>query len=131
MNPSAMSDNEIATFLDATYSGKKSTCWVPMVKKCLDSKKTVPYPHLKRAVKEFNQNQYSKYFHETTYQYFQAIILKKPGEDIRYRPADKRFLETYVRYAVHHSASGESRMLIRAKNVCRRLDQPLYSKVFE
>jgi len=127
---SEFGEEEIAEFLDDTYSSKKETCWLPMIKKSLNGDKEIPYRHLKRAVKEFNQKQYGEYFQEAVYRYFQAIIFKKEGA-ISYGEADKRFLEAYVRYAIHHSKSKESPMLIRAKNICKRLDPDIYNRIFK
>ena len=124
--------SEISDFLDEAHgSGKIETCWTPMIKKCLDGKKEIPYKHLKLAIKAFNQIQYQNYFNEAVYRYFNSIIFSKAGESIRYRKEDKAFLAAYIRYTLRYCTSKECPPLKRAKQICNRLDPDLYTKFFE
>lgn len=131
MDLSQISKQEISEFLDKCYSDKKETCWLPMIKRCLDENRYIPYRHLKQVVKDFNQYQQAHHFHEAVYRYFHAIIFKEPGEGIGYSKADKRFLEEYTRYAIHHCVNQKCQILTRARDICCRLDPLLYSKIFE
>ena len=123
-----LSDSEIAKLLDgAKQDSKFEDCWEPLIKKCLDSNKSIPHDHLKLAVKAFNKYKYEAHFQKATARYFNDVIFN----DLEYRAQDREFLKAYVRYILKSCSSKDCPPLETAKQLCKRLDPDLYSKFFE
>ena len=124
----AYSDYEIAQLLDSALENKDMDgCWIPLVKQCLDDKREIPARHLVEAVKTLNTNRHEDYFHKAVYRYF-AGLAENPE---KYRPEDRRFLETYLSFLINTAESNRDKHLGQAKLLCQKLDRNLYARLFE
>ncbi len=124
-------DYEIARLLDEALDDNcrdcLNTCWIPLMQKSLDDSREIPHRHLLQAVKTFNQQQYSNYFHTAVYRYFRDLSRGKGS----YRTIDRELLRTYCAMLVHDSYSRHDYKLAQAMELCQRLDPDLYVKMFK
>ncbi len=102
-------------------------CWIPLMQRALDDSREIPHRHLLQAVKTFNQQQYSKYFHTAVYRYFRDL---SRGEGA-YRSVDRELMRSYCAMLVNDSYSRHDQKLAQAMELCQRLDPVLYGKMFK
>ena len=124
-------DQEIARLLDEALVedcyGCLNNCWIPLMQRALDDSRDIPHRHLLKAVKTFNQQQYSNYFHTAVYRYFRDLSRGKGA----YRSVDRDLLRTYCAMLVNESYSRHDPKLAQAMEICQRLDPGLYGKMFK
>ena len=124
-------DYEIARLLDEALDDDCRDCiydcWIPLMQKSLDDSRDIPHRHLLRAVKIFNQQQYSEYFHTAVYRYF-CDLSRGQGA---YRTVDRELLRAYCAMLINDSHSRGDRDLAQAMELCHRLDPKLYGKMFK
>ncbi len=102
-------------------------CWIPLMQRSLNDSRDIPHRHLLKAVKIFNQQQYTDYFHAAVYRYFRDLSLGVGS----YRSVDRELLRTYCAMLVHDSSSRHDRKLAQTMELCHRLDPELYGKMFK
>ncbi len=123
-----LTKEEVSGLLDSAEQGKEfETCWVPLVKDCLDTNKEIPHRHVILALNRFNQYRHEDYFQKATVRYFRHLIF----DEMEYRKQDKQFLTAYVRYVLKNCSSKDCPPLKTARQICKRLDPDLFSKFFE
>ncbi len=124
-------DYEVARLLDAALVEEchdcLSGCWIPLMQRALDDSRDIPHRHLLQAVKAFNQQQYSNYFHVAVYRYFRDLSRGKGS----YRSVDRKLLRTYCAMLINDSYSRHDQKLAQAMELCQRLDPGLYGKMFK
>ena len=124
-------DYEIARLLDEALADDCRDClydcWIPLMQRSLDDSRDIPHRHLLKAVKIFNQQQYTVYFHTAVYRYFRDLS-RGVGS---YRSVDRELLRTYCAMLVNDSYSRHDRKLAQAMELCHRLDPELYGKMFK
>ncbi|MCD6292485.1 MAG: hypothetical protein J7M09_03390 [Deltaproteobacteria bacterium] len=123
-------DYEIARLLDEALNESCQeciySCWIPLMQRALDDSREIPHRHLLRAVKIFNQQQYSEYFHTAVYRYFRDLSRGQGS----YRTVDRELLRAYCTMLINDSHSRGDRDLAQAMELCHRLDPALYGKMF-
>lgn len=118
----------IAGLLDSAEQDKEfDTCWIPLVKNCLDTNKEIPHRHVLLAVKMFNQYKHEAYFQKATVRYFRDLIF----DEMEYREQDKLYLTAYIRYILKICSNKDCPPLKTARQICKRLDPDLFAKFFE
>ncbi|MBN2705707.1 MAG: hypothetical protein JXR89_04615 [Deltaproteobacteria bacterium] len=126
-----LTDFEIVRLLDEALLEECNeclyNCWIPLMKKALQEGRDLPRKHLLQAVKVFNQKQHDKFFHLAAYSYFDNLVRSRET----YREIDRKFLRAYCTTLVNHSRTRDDRQLVKAMELCRRLDQELYRKIFQ
>ncbi|HDS16747.1 MAG TPA: hypothetical protein ENN66_09125 [Proteobacteria bacterium] len=126
-----LTDFEIVRLLDEALleecNGCIYNCWIPLMEKALQDGRDLPRKHLLQAVKVFNQKQYDKFFHLAVYRYFENLDRSREA----YREIDRKFLRAYCATLVNQSRTRDDRLLVKTMELCRRLDQELYRKMFQ
>jgi len=124
----SFSEHELAGLLDRGLADdQKESCWIPLMKACLNENRDVPHRHLAEAVKTFNKRRYEALFHKAVYRYLSDIA--KGNAD--YRPEDRLLLEDYCRFVINNAGSAHDKNLGQAQMICHKLDPELYRQFFE
>lgn len=123
-----LTDHEIEHLLDAA-AGKQQMagCWEPLMKRCLDEKREVPFDHLARAVHTFNQHQHKAHFHKAVFRYLSAV---EANPDL-YSSEARELLTAYCRHCIRSAESSRNPHLKTAMLFARRLDPGLYEDLFQ
>ncbi|NOY69156.1 MAG: hypothetical protein GXP53_06640 [Deltaproteobacteria bacterium] len=125
--PAALGDEEISKVLDgAVLENRIDECWTPLVKQLLDRNRAIPMRHLVRAIRRFNTVGTIAWFHKAVYRYFSEMIVTGKA----YRPEDRRLLSAYSRFVIREAASKSDPNLKNAEQICLRLDQDLFNRLF-
>jgi hypothetical protein len=121
------SDSELAALLDQALAEERiEKCWTPLMEIALKKQRGIPQRHLAHAVHAFNKRSHQDQFHLAVSRYLTFIARGKAS----YRESDRRLLEAYCRFLIHHSSSRSDRRLTQAMLLCSRLDPDLYRKYF-
>jgi len=124
----AAGDEQLAIALDASETGgRPDSCWMHLMRRALKENRKVPMHYLIEAVKVFNKQQYAEEFQLAVYRYLAELAERNGG----YRAQDRALLESWCRLEIRSAASVKDPNLIRARTVCRKLDQQLYARLFE
>jgi hypothetical protein len=122
------SDSRIAAYLDEAAAGDDlQACWLPMVKACLEQDRAIPRAHLARAIQQFNREGDQRLFHLAVYRYLAGFA--RTGD--RLGPADQDLLEAYCSYLINDAKTRRDAELQQAMVLCRRLDPPMYRRLFK
>lgn len=124
----SFSEHELARLLDQGLADdQKDSCWIPLMKICLNENRDVPHRHLAEAVKTFNKRRYEALFHRAVYRYLANLAKGKAP----YRPEDRLLLENYCSFLINHAESQHDPNLGQVQVLCHRLDPGLYRKFFQ
>ena len=123
-----ITDADISFFLDHSIQNDTiQTCWMPLIKRCLNERKTIPRQHLIMGIKKFNQSRHEKFFHLAVYRYFKYAF---ENNALYNQSIDRPFLDAYCKYAIRRASSKKDHVLMQAQLICQRVDPWLYEKLF-
>ena len=123
-----ITDADISFFLDQSIQNDSiQTCWMPLMKRCLNERITIPRQHLIMGIKKFNQSRHEKFFHLSVYRYFKYSF---ENNALYNQSIDRPFLDAYCKYAIRRASSKKDHVLMQAQLICQRVDPWLYEKLF-
>ena len=121
-----VSDAQLAAALDRANSEDDPSCWKALTERALEADRKIPKRHIARAVHAFNRNRTADTFSLAVHRYFVEI----DNGSGTYGVKDKELMKAWLGFEIRRATAKNDERLIRAKRICRRLDNHLYQKFF-